>query len=131
MIGWWIIVSTQSPEERDNADRDSKQATILAQWEVGASGIRWLADLVNSGKALQLSAGAYPNRYTAKASDVLPLIKGAGIKPPRDGLWIFGLDEVEENDQFSNWPNKLEVHKERILACKIDQVLTIDAWDLS
>lgn len=131
MIGWWIIVSTQSPEERDNADLDSRRTATLAQWEIGAGGIRWLADLVTSDKALQLAAGAYPNRYTAKAADVLPLIKGAGIRPPRDGVWIFDIDKVEENAQFSNWPNKLEVHKERILACKIDQVLTIDAWDLS
>ena len=131
MIGWWIIVSTQSPEERDNADRDSNRAAILAQWEVGASGIRWLADLVTSGKALQLTAGAYPNRYTARAADVLPLIKGAGIDPPKDGVWVFGVDKGEKNGQFSNWPSKLEVYKERILACKIDQVLTIDAWDLS
>jgi hypothetical protein len=131
MIGWWIIISTQSPEERDNADRDGRRAAILAQWEVGASGIRWLADLVTSGKALQLAAGAYPNRYTAKAVDVLPLIKGGGIKPPENGVWIFGIHEGEEDTHFSNWPDKLEVHKERILACKTDQILTIDAWDLS
>jgi hypothetical protein len=131
MIGWWIIVSTQSPEERDNADRDSSRAAILAQWEVGAGGLTWLASLVTSGKALQLATGAYPNRYTAKAADVLPLIKGGGIKSSRDGVWIFGIDEGEEYAQSSDWMDKLEVHKERILACKTNQVLTIDAWDLS
>lgn len=39
MIGWWIIVSTQTPEERDRADQDTRRAAILAQWEAGAEGI--------------------------------------------------------------------------------------------
>lgn len=41
MIGWWIVVSTQTPEERDKADQESRRAAILAQWDTGANGIRW------------------------------------------------------------------------------------------
>jgi hypothetical protein len=32
--------------------------------------------------------------YTIPAPDsVLPLIEGGGIQPPKDGMWIFGMDE--------------------------------------
>jgi hypothetical protein len=131
MIGWWIVISTQSPEERDRADQETRRAAILAQWETGADGIRWLELLTEKGKAERLSGGGYPNRYTATAADVLPLIEGGGIQPPKDGMWIFGMDEGEEYAQPPGWMGKLEVHADRVAACPVKQVLTIDAWDQS
>lgn len=125
MIGWWIVVSTQRPEERDSADQDSRRAAILAQWEAGAEGIRWVELLVEQGKAEKLSGGGYPNRYTALASDVLPAL---GVEPPRPGgTLIIGDDYVMP----SNWRGKIELHAERIEACAPDRRLTIDAWDQS
>jgi hypothetical protein len=132
MIGWWIVVSTHSPEERDRADQEARRAAILAQWETGADGIRWIEQLTDAGKAAKLAGGGYPNRYTARAGDVLPLIDGGGIQPPKDGVWIFGIDEGEEYAQPPGWMGKVEVHAEsRVVACLADQVLTIDAWDQS
>lgn len=131
MIGWWIVVSTHSPEERDHADQESRRAAILAQWEAGAEGIRWIERLSIEGKATKLSGSGYPNRYTAKAADVLPLIEGGGIQPPKDGMWIFGIDEGEEYAQPPGWMSKLEVHADRVAACPVGHVLTIDAWDQS
>lgn len=131
MIGWWIVVSTQSPEERDRADQDARRAAILAQWETGAEGIRWIEHLAEAGKATKLAGGGYPSRYTARAGDVLPLIQGGGIQPPKDGVWIFGIDEGEEYAQPPGWMGKVEVHSDRVAACPADQVLTIDAWDQS
>ena len=131
MIGWLIVVSMQSPEERDRSDQDARRAAILAQWETGAEGIRWIERLAREGKAAKLSGGGYPNRYTAKAADVLPLIEGGGIQPPKDGVWIFGIDEGEEYAQPPGWMGKVEVHDGRVAACPADLVLTIDAWDQS
>ena len=131
MIGWWIVVSTQAPEERDKADQENRRAAILAQWEAGAEGIRWIERLTAEGKATKLSGFGYPNRYTAKAADVLPLIEGGGIQPPKDGMWIFGIDEGEEYAQPPGWMSKLEVHADRVAACPVGHVLTIDAWDQS
>ena len=44
MIGWWIVISTQTPEERRQAV--DRKAFILATWEVGLGGLcpRLLAD---------------------------------------------------------------------------------------
>lgn len=54
MIGWWIVVSTQSPEERDRADQEARRAATLAMWEDGAEGIRWLEALTEAGEAAKL-----------------------------------------------------------------------------
>ena len=131
MIGWWIVISTQSPEERDRADQKARRAAILAQWETGADGIRWIEQLTDAGKATKLAGGGYPNRYTARAGDVLPLIHGGGIQPPKDGVWIFGIDEGEEYAQPPGWMGKIEVHADRVAACPAELILTIDAWDQS
>lgn len=125
MIGWWIVVSTQAPEERDRADQDARRAAILAQWEAGAEGIRWIEQLAELGKAAKLSGSGYPNRYTAQACDVLPFL---GVEPPPPGgTLIIGDDYVMP----SNWRGKIELHADRLAACPVDQVLTIDAWDQS
>jgi hypothetical protein len=131
MIGWWIVVSTHSPEEHDRADPEARRAAVLAQWETGAGGIGWIERLTEAGKAAKLAGGGYPSRYTARAGDVLPLIQGDGIQPPRNGFWVFGIDEGEEYAQPPGWMGKVEVHANRVAACPADQVLTIDAWDQS
>lgn len=125
MIGWWIVVSTQSPRERDQADQESRRSAILAQWEAGAEGIRWIERLTQEGKADKLAGGGYPNRYTARAADVLPLL---GTEPPQPaGPIIVGDDYALP----ANWRGKIELHAERIAACAPDRLLTIDAWDQS
>ena len=113
MIGWRIVVSSQTPEERDRAEIDAREATILAEWEIGLEGIDWLQQLAQDGKATQLSVSGYPNRYMARADDVLPLLDNWRGEIERRAYHIF------------------EWHADRIAACPAEQVLTIDAWDLS
>lgn len=110
MLGWWIVISTQTPEERERADQDTRRAAILANWEASVNGSRWVYQLVKQGKATQLSSGGYPNRFTAKACDVLPLI--AHGLPDHDGVTAI-------------------IHPDRIAACPSDKLLTVDVWDQS
>ena len=123
MIGWWIGVAAQTPEERDRS-LDRKEA-VLANWEVGPGGIDWLQQLVREGKATWLAFNGYPNRYTAKAGDVLPLL--AGGPPAHRGPAIIGDDYVMP----ANWKGDAIFHPDKIATCPPDQPLTIDAWDLS
>lgn len=123
MIGWWIVIAAQTPEERDQAV-DRKQA-ILAQWEVGSGGIGWLLQLVKEGKASQLKFNGYPNRFTAQAGEILPLL--ANGPPPHRGPGIIGDDYVLP----LNWIAQVIFHADRIAACPAEKLLTIDAWDLS
>lgn len=67
----------------------------------------------------------YPNRYTAKAANVLPLL--AGGPPAHRGPPIIGDDYVMP----ANWKGNVIFHQDKIEACPPDQVLTIDAWDQS
>jgi len=132
MLGWGIIVYALSPEEKDRADQNERESAILAKWDAGLFGIRWLAELVQSGAAEQLSKYGYPNKYTAKAKHILPIIKGEDVQLSDDECWVFCTDENgEEIAQPPGWSKTLQFHEDRILACTVDQILTIDAWDLS
>lgn len=129
MLGYWIVISTQTPEERDAIfDRED---SVLAKWEAGIAGIRWLEVLVEEGKATKLRGDGYPNRYVSTARYVLPLITGASIKPGDDGIWVFGMDEGEEYAQPPGWMGKVNLRPESIRTCSPDAALTIDAWDQS
>lgn len=129
MLGYWIVVSTQTPEERD-AVSDCK-TSVLAEWETGIGGIRWLEKLVEEGKATKLRGDGYPNRYTSTADVVLPLITEGKIKPDDGGIWVFGVDEGEEYAQPPGWMGKINLRAEGIGTCLPNAALTIDAWDQS
>jgi hypothetical protein len=122
MLGWWIVVDAATSEARDQG---RNRESVLAQWEIGLGGIAWLDELVAAGKAKQLIEGGYPSRYSAKASDILPLIVDG---PPRhSGPPVVGDDYALP----PNWVGKFELHAERVVQCLPDQILTIDAWDQS
>jgi len=129
MLGYWIVVSTQTPEERDVII--DRKKSVLAEWETGVGGIRWLEKQVEEGKATKLRGDGYPNRYTSTADIVLPLITGDAIKPADDGIWVFGMDEGEEYAQPPGWMGKVNLRPESIRTCPTDAALTIDAWDQS
>lgn len=129
MLGYWFVVSNQTPEERDGALR-SKDA-VLAQWECGLGGLAWIEKLVAEGKAEKLSANGYPNRYTAVAREVLPIITAGHIQLATSNFLVIGLDEGEEYIQLSGWHDNIDLRAEAITACPLESVLTIDAWDQS
>src|SRR5262245_7062139 len=114
-----VIVSGQSPQERDSATVQAGKAAVLAQWEVGLAGVHWLDELAGAGLAEQLAGGGYPSRWTARAGDVLPLLD--------DGAPTHGGD----GSGFNFQPRAVVLHPDRIAACSPDHVATIDVWDLS
>lgn len=132
MLGWWITIYAyeKSPEDCRFMDVDDR-AFILARWEAGVDGLGWLVRLVHTGKARPLLEDGYPNLYTAKAADVLPLLAGDGIKPRKGGPWVFDLDEDEEDARSPGWMGEVETFPDRIAACTAGQMLSIEAWDQS
>lgn len=124
MIGWWIVISTQTPEERSRHADDRREA-ILATWEVGLGGLDWLDDLVARSAAQRIRADGYPSIYLAPAEAVLPLLVDG--PPAHNGGMVIGDDYVMP----PKWVGKVEIHAERMAACPRNQRLTIEAWDLS
>ncbi len=122
MIGWWIVIAQETPEDRD-ANPD-KKIGVIASWESSLSGLDWLDQMTKLGKATQLTKGGYPTRYIAFAKDVLPLIKDG--PPKHDDMEIIGDDYVMPN----GWSGNITMHLAKIATCPPDQILTIDAWDL-
>lgn len=112
MLGWWITIYAYPKPPKDSFFMDVNNRVFLASWKSGANGLVWLDRLKRAGKARQLIQSSHPNRYVAKAADVLPLLANGGINPP-------------------GWIGKVETVPERIVACAADQVLTIEAWDQS
>lgn len=132
MLGWWFCIVNLPPDQADKVmGREEKAPFMIADWETGLGGLEWVHKLLKDGTAIQLKNGAYPNRYTAKACDVLPLITGDGVKPADDGVWVFGMDEGEEYALPPGWSEKPKLREDNIRRCPPDAVLTIDAWDLS
>lgn len=123
MMGWWIVIADETPEERD-ANPDKKSA-VIASWESSFGGLTWLKELAMLNKATKLLSNGYPNRYVARAGDVLPLIENG---PPKHAdMDVIGDDYVIPN----GWSGQITLHHEKIAACHPDSVLTIDAWDQS
>jgi hypothetical protein len=109
MRGWSIIISQATPEERDSK-LDMKHAT-LTTWDTGVGGVQWLERLSTTGKATQLRVGGYPTRFVARADVIFQVLENGA------------LPEI--------WISQKIIYPERIAACPLDRVLTIDAWDLS
>ncbi len=86
MLGYWIVVSTQTPEERD-AIIDRKKS-VLAEWETGVGGIRWLEKLIEEGKATK------PCWKCSEHTSVFGFILPAGHET---------LEPDEEDDERDAW----------------------------
>jgi hypothetical protein len=124
MIGWWIVISTQTPEERGRHD-DDRRDHILATWEVGLGGLDWIERLVAKSAAQKIRSDGYPNVYVASAETLVPLL--ADGPPAHDSAMVIGDDYVMP----PKWIGKVEMHRDRIDACLALQALTIETWDLS
>ncbi|MEU8550980.1 hypothetical protein AB0C81_29055 [Streptomyces roseoverticillatus] len=115
MLGWEITIWRRTPEELDR-NRYGHSAAILARWEdrhVGA--LNWLTELVEAGKAEQLTVSGYPSRWTTRAGDALQLLVDGPPNQARNPRHVRLID----------WKTNL------ITDCPADQVLTIEAWDQS
>ena len=132
MLGWSFCILNLPPDKADRLfGRDAHAPFVLATWEAGIGGLDWVETLRKAGKATQLKNGGYPNRYTALAADVLPLIQGDGVKPVDDGVWTLGVDQGAEYALPPGWMGQPDLRLDNIRGCPLDATLTIDAWDLS
>ena len=81
-------------------NEDASIAASYASWVTGLGGDQWIKDLVTANKAQRLKDSCgYPNYYTAKAQDIIPLI--TKDLPQYNGFFVIGEDYVLNGKK--NW----------------------------
>lgn len=127
MLGWWIIVSMETPEQRDSG---SKKDLNIAHWKAGLGGMQWLLDLVKNGKAEQLKFDGYPCRFIAAARDIFPIVEAG---PPHLRKQAIASIPVVTDDRIisSTFVGEITIHRHQLECCLPSQQLTIDVWDES
>jgi hypothetical protein len=116
MMGWWFTVRLH-PNMGSNTLADQDRP-LLASWETGVSGLRWIEELVAQRVAQKTHAGGYPNRYLVPAAPVLRQLQQnmqTPASPPKTS---------------SDWRDGKFVPA-AINACPVDAQLEIEAWDQS
>ena len=117
----WPVTATTCTETEitpDRAAQEGRRVATLAQWEAGAEGIRWIERLVEAGRASKLAGNGYPNRYTARAANVLPLF-GEAPAPPHNPLIV-----ANDYAMPTSGHGEIEVHANRCAACQLDHLVT-------
>jgi len=121
MLGWQIFICTEK-----NLNEDASTATSVASWVTGLGGDQWIKDLVTANKAQRLKDSCgYPNYYTAKAKDILPLI--TKDLPQYNGFFVIGEDFLLNGKK--NWDIKLD--KPRLATITPNKLLYVETWDSS
>ena len=115
MLGWQVFVLNES-------DVDKKS---MISWSTGFDGLDWLDELVKQGLAQDLGGSGYPNKYSGKASIILPKIVPS--LPSYEGKVVIGDDYALKAGE--SW--EIKINQAKIDACSPNEILLIEAWDRS
>jgi hypothetical protein len=126
LLGWHITVYRQQDGGSAPAQFGAPQGARLAVWQTGQRGLNWIKDLVSKGEALSLGGDGYPMEYTAKASQVLPVIQDE--PPEARPVWSLGVGDIIDPEK---WLGKTTRYLEAINDCNPEEWLLIQAWDES
>ena len=125
MLGWHISVFRQQNDGTAPAAFGAGHGARLAVWQTGLWGLRWIDELVNEQKAIDLGGNGYPVEYTAMATHLLaPLREGP---PQAKARWTSGAGDT----LTSEWLGTTAKDLEAMDACRADEWLIIQAWDES
>lgn len=125
MLGWNIRIYRQDTGRDEPADWDTGFGDRVAVWQAGLWGLRWIDDLVEQGRAVDLKGNGYPMRYSARAADLIPVIEQG--PPLANEVWIYGVNDI----LGPAWDGKTVFHEEVARRCDPDEWLLIEAWDES
>lgn len=123
MLGWHINVFKTDATYLDY--EKSTDEFRIASWSTGIRGRDWLNKLAKENKITYLGGNGYPFRYSARASNILPIIT-FGITKPDEAI-MFGNDYVLQFNELRSL--KLDLYK--ISNCESEDQLLIEVWDQS
>jgi hypothetical protein len=125
VVGWWIGVFRQAGGGDVPAGADTELGARLAVWQTGASGLDWLDELANAGRAIDLGGDGYPTRYTAQYEQVRPQI----IQGPPDANEIWSREAGDIVTE--GWLGKTTIYRDNLDQCAPNDWLVVEAWDES
>jgi hypothetical protein len=126
MLGWHVSVYRQ---ENGGSSLATKESPItgprIAVWQTDPYGLKWLDELTKEGHAIHYPGGGYPDRYTARAKEIVPrLLEGP---PEARETWHRDTGDVITEQ----WVGKTMINRVEVDACTSDEWLMIEAWDES
>lgn len=124
MLGWYVVIFRTNAKTHLVYDASTDE-TRLASWSTGINGLDWLDHLAKANKILDLGGNGYPSRYSAKASEILPIISSA-LSTCNRPITIGDNIVLSAHDISA-----LKVDALKISACSPDDQLLIEAWDQS
>jgi hypothetical protein len=125
MLGWNIRIYRRMRNRSRPAPAGAKLGERVAVWQAGLWGQDWLNELVESGSAIKLQGGGYPNLFTVPARHVLARIQ-AGI-PDANDTWIAGPEDI----LGPGWEGKTVLRESVLARCEPDEWLIAQSWDES
>lgn len=125
MLGWDIRVYRLPKPGYRPAEEIPKEALCIARWGADVEGTQRLDDLIEQGKAFGYFQWGYPNRYTARALDILPIVRS---DPPFRKVYR-PLEEFLATLPNSDWKGGFDAAEAD--ACRPDELLVIVVWDES
>jgi hypothetical protein len=120
VLGWDVMVFHRAISGPTASDE-----VLLASWQTGPIGLRWLDEIVKSGRAVDLGGSGYPYKYSIPAGILLPIITA--------GLPVYDSPPIAGDDYFmpSGWNSRVKLDRARIAECPSDAQLIVEAWDQS
>jgi len=125
LLGWHISVYRQTNDGSAPAAVDSAKGVRVAVWQAGWRGLRWIDELVEARKAIDLGGNGYPCRYTVTARHLVPNIIEA--PPEVRPTWVAGGSDI----LTGKWEGKTVIDHAAAGQCRPDEWLLVEAWDES
>ena len=125
MLAWCVIVFRQADGGKTPASTKSQDTgERIAIWQTGPYGLKWVRELVDNGKLIDLGGDGYPNLYTGRAEHLLPI---ANDPPDAHDVWLRDdFDRVTED-----YVGKTRIDQKLIDDCRFDEWLIVHLWDES
>jgi hypothetical protein len=113
VIGWEVFVTRQGSD------------ASVGHWRTSVFGLKWLDQLVEERRAVDLGGDGYPNRYSVSACVLLPII--TGTLPNNASPLVIGEDYVIP----AGWSGVAQLDPQVVAACHPDEQLLVEVWDQS
>lgn len=136
MARWSVTVFNTTPQGCKTLRQKSLEAfrtAIVARWEVGYEGTKWIQALVEQGKARQQDGNWYPLLYLVSAQHVLSVDLWDRVRFHQEEGMVAEFPGDEAKPEGRHWYGFMQVrefHPDRLHVDAPDTVWTIEVWGM-